>query len=783
MTHIECQTPGCPGFSSPEYPDSLQFCGRCGWPLGKAEYFPQGGRISYPKGSRGQLSIRVRNTGTGSLRWDIHDLPEGLRKLDRPTSVPPGDEGVMVVEVDGTRVGSGEVVIPIRTWDQAGRDKNDFRLIPNDEAFRTGTVTFITRTTKVGPLTVSKQALLFFPGDRKQSFNLKNEGESELTVELTCENCDVTVALCADLRGRQTSGQFQIDAGLLRTLEVRLDDGASKGTVTLSCPQVWDQPHQIQAIKVVPESPDHPEYQYVVAVDFGTTKSAVMVHDQWYVGAEPEPILWPKPKEKKDEWYVPSEVHLVNGKPSGFGWEAGDSGDMVRSVKTQLLEGSEFAKQCVTYLLERIFDRVAEVKGSQLLSNAQIVMSLPVLDDGERAEAQRQMTVECALEAGQKYGLRFEQMVTYSEPECALVDILHTLKKSQQSKEGASIPMPSDGDWLCVVDIGGGTTDISLTQFGVSESGRPELRHLKVAGFSRAGDFIDQELFLHCLQAWSKKKRLVGPYPEGFNPEMQSELLELKGEPQHQQRSKVFNDVRRGKEYIYDHTPERPYDLDNFGIKLNRLKLDPAQLNDEVIRPAVKALFAGQPSIHERSFREHLEEWKIPIHEIRYLFLTGGTSRLPSVLEVLRSDYLTSPELRSLPNPEPRKNVVRGAALRPSLRLPNMLPLEVTLRFGEDSKTLRKGCVPGVDISVPCRFNRGQTHQLQVLCHSGKETLTLACFSFTLPADNKDPFVMAKAFLRYTLDCQLQVKAEWLRGNDAVLLSPTEIASFPKEEA
>ena len=249
-----------------------------------------------------------------------------------------------------------------------------------------------------------------------------------------------------------------------------------------------------------------------------------MVFDQWYVGAEPEPILWPKPKEKKDEWYVPSEVHLTSGKPSGFGWEAGDSGDVVRSVKTQLLEGSELAKQCVTYLLERIFDRVAEVKGSNLLSSAQIVMSLPVLDDGKRSEAQRQMTVECALEAGQKYGLRAEQMVTYSEPECALVDILHTLKKSQQPKEGVSIPMPSDGDWLCVVDIGGGTTDVSLTQFGVSESGRPELRHLKVAGFSRAGDFIDQELFLHCLRTWDETGRLSDPCPQGFTPECYSSL-------------------------------------------------------------------------------------------------------------------------------------------------------------------------------------------------------------------------------------------------------------------
>ena len=70
-----------------------------------------------------------------------------------------------------------------------------------------------------------------------------------------------------------------------------------------------------------------------------------------------------------------------------------------------------------------------------------------------------------------------------------------------------------------------------------------------------------------------------------------------------------------------------------------------------------------------------------------------------------------------------------------------------------------------------------------MFCHSGKETLTLASFTFTLPSDNREPFLMAKAYLRYNLDCQLQVIAEWLRASDPVLLTTTDIASFPKEEA
>lgn len=780
MIHLACQTPGCGGFQSSEPPESLLFCQRCGWPLGQGEYLAQGGRVTYPKGDRGELSIQVRNVGTGALRWDVCSLPDGVRRLDLPNDIPPGAEGCIMLEVDGSRFQGTEIVIPLRTWDKHGRDKLDYRLIPPDEAFNEGTVTFSTRTTKVGPLICHTDAVLFFPRDRKQSFTLKNEGETALKVSLECTNCCVTVALCSDLRGRQTSGEFNLDAGLQRTLEVRLDDGVRNGSVSLSCPQAWANPHLVQAVRIDPAPLKEPKHQYVVAIDFGTTKSAVMVFDQWQLGATPQPILWPKP-DGKQEWYIPSEVRFTNDKPTDFGWLAGDSSDVVRSVKTQLLEGSDRAKRCVTYLLERIFDRVAERYDSELLANAQVVMSLPVLDDGERADLQRRTTLDCALAAGRKYGLQAEQLITYSEPECALVDILDSMKKGNEAG-GAPVPTPSDGDWLCVVDIGGGTTDISLTQFGLAESGRPELRNLKVAGFSRAGDFVDQELFLHCLRSWRDAGRINETCPTAFVPELLNAPLKLKGETAPQPQARVFEEIRRAKEYMYDHNPARPYTLESFGIKRNHLPLQPEELDRVIIRSTVKALFEGSVGAGEPSFRHCLEDWGIPVDQIRFLFLTGGTSRLPSVPEILKSEYLRWPKLTTLPNSEPRKNVVRGAALRPNLRLPNMLPVDLILRLGDKSKDLRKGSVPGAGIEVPYRVDRGCGIDLQVLMQLAGESLPLATFRLELSGDAPEQYLMTKAFLRYTLDCKLEVDAKWLK-EPPDLLPPTVVASFPREGA
>lgn len=773
MRKVKCQTPGCGGFSTNIPAENLIFCQCCGWPLGRAELNPNGGKVAVPKGTRGQIAIRIRNIGDGKLRWDTGGLPRGLHRIDRALDILPGEEGQVTVEVDADQLESPELFIPVRTWDRHGKDRTDFRLESPDLAFQESGITFATRTTRLGPLLCPIQSLLFFPQDTKHKIRLENLGESELSLELSCTGCTVAVPLCTELRGRQRSGSFRMDAGTQKTPEIRMDDGVSEAHISISCPQVWSEPLVVRARRVEPVPVEHPEYQYVVAIDFGTTKSAVMVFDQWRLGAKPEPILWPKP-DGKDEWYIPSEVRLRDGRPTDFGWLAGDTDEVVKSVKTQLIDGSDLARHCVTYLLERLLDRVAEVKGSELLSQAQVVFSLPVLDDGERFEAQRRTTLECALEAGRKYGLRSEQFATYTEPECAMVDILDAMKG------GASVH-PSEGDWLCVVDMGGGTTDISLTQFGLGEKGKPELRNLKVAGFSRAGDFIDQELFLYCLRTWAESDRLLGSCPSAFTPELLEQPLKLKGETTPLMQSKLYEETRRAKEYMYDHTPQRGYTLDSFTVKRNHLHLNPEELNHRLIRNTVKALFEGSSLLGEDSLRNHLQDWGIPIDQIRFLFLTGGTSRLPSVLEVLKGDYLRSPKLTSLPNPEPRKNVVRGAALRPSLMLPNMLPVDLNLRLGGKATELKKGAIMGSQISLATPVQRGQTIALEVEAKLENATLTLAKLPLEYPSNAKTNSLVVKVHLRYSPQGKLELEGEWLVEPADRFLSSV-VAQFPVEE-
>lgn len=782
MTQIPCQTPGCKGFSSKDNPDTLLFCQRCGWPLGKAELFSKGKTISFAKGSVGSFSIRVRNGGSGALRWDVADLEPGVRRMGRPALVAPGQEGHIDLEVDSERFQGNEIIVGLKLWDKHGKDATDYRLESSEEAFRQEHLTFTSRLSKVGPLVCFKRTLFFFPQTQKESFRITNHGETDLSVSIeSSSGCRILIPFCPDLKGYQTSGQFTLGKGSVSNVEVYLDNEIEEATVTLTCPQVWSEPVVVEARRIEPELLEPPKYEYVVAIDFGTTKSAAMVYRQWHTDSEPEPVMWPK-LDGTEEWYIPSEVRLHNGEPVDFGWRVGDSTEVVRSIKMHLQDDSELAKKCITYLLERIYERIAVTREPELLNKAQIVLSLPVLDDKERFERQQRLTLECALAAGRKYGLSPEQFVTYTEPECGLVDILDSMVKMDAS-ERMEAPLPSDGKWLCVVDIGGGTTDISLTEFGVNEAGRPELRNPKVAGFSRAGDFIDQELFLDCLRRWNESGRLATGYPGAFTPEMLERPLSLKQETAPQLQSKIYEEIRRAKEYMYGQDPPRSYTLESFGIKRNHLHLDPADLDERVIRGAVKALFEGSEVIGELSFRRYLEEWQVPIDKIEFLFLTGGTSHLPVVLEILKSDYLQSPRLISFPNPEPRKNVVRGAALRPSLRLPNMLDFDLDLQFGDQRVSLAKGSIPGEEVSTHCHFQRGQSQTLRVTYRSKGSEGTLAEFDLALPNDAEAPRVTAEAHLCYDVKCGVKVRAEWLSGKMGVLLESTPLALFPKERS
>lgn len=768
-----CRTPGC-NTPVPEKAPENRYCERCGWPLAQ-------GLLTTPPDPvvlRGNLPetvrLRVDNQGGGRLKWKVLELPRGVTLLEESPEVGAGAHGITTLSIDPGQIADQDLTMKVRLWDKVGSSSQDLRPSDREQCWREESIHLPLRRQRHGPLTTGWKTLLFGASTSSVAVKVVNEGESELQVRAR-----VSEGYVLEAPGKPKAERLEnlVLGGTPWTLTVltRTGQPPQNGQLLIEADQL--PPLQMELVHLDVKPIPRPKEQWVVAIDFGTTKSAVVVLDQYCHGAEPQSVMWPRQGSEPETW-LPSAVAMNRqGSPERFGWEVPftETGDNIyRSLKMRLREDDAAVRKCIVYFMARLLERTAGQFDS-IFENARVVFTLPVLDNGALYEEQRRRTLECALEAGRHFGLTEDRIDFYKEPECAAVDFLHRLMAGPESG------LPKSGEWLCVLDMGGGTTDVTFAQMSVMENGRPGFDVMHSYGYEgHAGDRVDLEFYGWVIDKWRETKRLKGvqrrqkAIQELSREEiMDAPSLQLEGEKLPYGRASNLNQIQLHKERMYNTIPPQEMRWEEFTKADNSVLLVPEELTSTLEKLASKIFIEGIRSQGGDipSVRNALAEIQLNSDKISLLCLTGGTSRIPLFEEYLHNKVLVGSRMRTLVNREEiRRNVVLGAVRRPALRIRGILPCDLVMTFSYQDGQAKsfppfpRGTVPGAEKTVHEHILRGQTVEFEVRADfPGHPPMVL----FTCPVTN-DHEVMddwgglnLKARLAYGVRGALRLHLAW----------------------
>jgi hypothetical protein len=719
----------------------------------------------------------VDNIGLGGLRWEIRDLPEGVSLVAPATPAPATSAAIAQLSVRPLLGKTADsLVLTVRLWDQVGQAAYDRRTGPPEACWRDHTVRVPVQRRAYGPLLVPARTLLLGGPVRSAQLYLRNAGEVEVPV---VAHVDEGYSLQVAGRPSGTEVMLQLSAGEWCAISVCTTMGLlpiREGKVTLEAPGLPKQEVALVPIAVAPLSP--PTEALVVAVDFGTTKSVVVLHDQHRVGAEPRPILWPRPDCQEPAPWIPSVVAWDGGRSIRFGWEVGATEHgrhIVRGMKMRLREEDPRVRGSVICFLRHLLERAAAAANPDHFQAARFVFTLPVMATPDEQENLRALTLSLVLEAGASWGLREEQCDFYLEPECAAVDFLHHLQSAAVTGQAQAMPRP--GDWLCVLDMGGGTTDVTFARLGIDGNGVPSFDECRNIGFpGYAGTYIDEAIYTWCVEQWRANHRLKGirgdarpaaqiPVEEAARAE--GILLEGEGEPI--RREEPMEALPRLKEQVYASVPPTNQVWDLPTRRENHVTLCPEKLSRDVLAPlahgiCIQGLPGSGNGVPLPAIRARMAEWGLSAGAIRFLCLTGGTSQIPDFEQKLRETVLISPRMERVVTPEAiRLNVARGAARRPGTRLRGRLPFPIQIAWGEEiEELLRTGVVPGERRSARRYLDPGErcVVELRVLL-PGQFTRTL--FAYDVANTRSDATgLFLEAQLEYNSQQVLRIRLVWV---------------------
>lgn len=214
-----------------------------------------------------------------------------------------------------------------------------------------------------------------------------------------------------------------------------------------------------------------------------------------YVGAEPDKSESYRPRDE------PSDVR--EGVRARATVEVNSPGRLFQSLKSSLrykefkgtdVFGRQYQIEELVSLILRALKEVAEAAVGEPLVTA--VIGRPIrfsADPDEDALAERRLRTAARL-AG------FENVVLFYEPVAACVEYaVGQPFQAAHAQAGKPAPLGSEPNpRLMVVDIGGGTCDVCVMEFGRGTRGAAqrlaESRVLGVAGVSVAGDALDREI-------------------------------------------------------------------------------------------------------------------------------------------------------------------------------------------------------------------------------------------------------------------------------------------------
>lgn len=702
-----CNTVGCsaPGRVHPQQ----VFCQRCGWPLARASLEIEPQEVVVVPHASIQAVLRVDNRGSGPLRWRFGKLPPGVSPANAPREVDPGQNQSITLHMDPGQLPGDEqaVQLPIETFDRAGVGPEDFRSPKVDHCWQRQTLSMPMRRPHVGPLQVPWRNVLFGHDVKSVTIHGTNLGEVDLDIRVAAENGYRVKAL-----GREESAQIPLafEPREKKCVTIVPPDqavGQSGHVRFLALPDAVHEWVSVGVHWVEAAARVDPDKRYVVAVDLGTSKTAAAVLDQHVAGATPDVITWAKP-DGAEAPFIPSAVELgEKGEPIAFGYNVpetsteGDAPNIETGLKMRMVDADKRLQRSIVFLLRAAFDQIANRYDWDIFDNSILVFTVPALDMGEEYGRHVAVYRELIGRAGQAYGIDPDAVHFYPEPECAAVEHLCHLQE-QVSEGDRNYGLPQD-EWICVLDIGAGTTDIAFAWVDFDEDGAVVFNRIASLGYGIAGDEVDKRLLDWCLEQWRQRGLLEA------TPTEEAPRVGVAGEDL--SRQALVREIRAHKEALYGSgmaeqpdgaQPDRAV-LDMFLRNESHLELTREDVSQRV-RPMAQALFQyGGRHIGKQLQRPPVKTWllnegaklRLVPARVAAIFRSGGTAHIPDFGDALKEMVLPRSQLCDLENP--RLHVVRGAARRPSIRAQHRLLGDLWVQWSnvpERQVLLARGAVP-----------------------------------------------------------------------------------------
>lgn len=506
------------------------FCPRCGWPLGhgEAQLWPREG-VTVAAGQTARVSVFISSDGDGVLYYSIDPdprlRPEAVPELHG--CIPAGSRAEVRFRI--TETGSGPLSLTVYTLSARPERAGDARTVAVEQLWVAQSLAIPLTSRTNGPVTTDAEHLLFGLDLDEQYLNVNNWGGTPLEVDFRCgPGFMVSASPTASFLSK---GSFSLPpsrpsatTGPLASvvpLRIRRTSETSGPVSTLSLRPAGLPELQVTLEPMAPAPTPLAEHRYCVGIDFGTSKTAVAIVDQYQTPPRTRVLEWDRPRGDDRRW-LPSAVYYDRQYSQAlFGDQALAQADgaglndlavrLSQKGRAELPQGTLFVgmkmalhgepvtddepdppiHRVVVDYFRYLFSSICATGGVDL-REAKVVLSLPVLDSHEAYKRQERRTLAAAAEAGEKLGLTPDRIVTEREPVCAAMDLVRL---------HADTHALNHGDWLCVFDCGAGTTDISLMQVAqLGDEWRFPVIH--PLGYEWGGDGIDQWIFMQLLGRW-----------------------------------------------------------------------------------------------------------------------------------------------------------------------------------------------------------------------------------------------------------------------------------------
>jgi molecular chaperone DnaK (HSP70) len=434
---------------------------------------------------------------------------------------------------------------------------------------------------------------------------------------------------------------------------------------------------------------------------------------------------------------------------------------VVRGLKTQVrkpettltVEGYQFSiHELLTFYLRTLLEKKLAARLDQAVTAGdwvEFVFTVPVLDGegGEDRTRYEERLRAAAIAAGFQDADRNWTISLLPEPDGGLHDVL--LNPRTKSAFG-------NGDRVLVVDIGGGTTDLTLALIGI-EGDRPTVReHLNAAASTMRENSAVQvggnEITFLLGREWFKAERGAAERATGEQAKNRQDLLQ-----------RVLTNFGRGEGALlgthlkfFDNVAasEEPQhsDLNCWFFRYPKLfSILEAHKKDFATKPVQALPVTGEDMESQVTYPQFLkastdllqavvqgvqgllDRANIKPEDVRHVVPIGGTSKLPQLREALRTLF-SDRVIRYEPDLVDTA-VCRGAALsRSAVVTPFPFGLVLRRPDGRHTQVVEAGAVlsePAVKSSGTVEVPKGRHEKVQLLATFGDQQYLLRDFLCT----------------------------------------------------